>query len=33
MKINLLVVFLFTSLFLNAQIEKGGLFIGGDVSL
>ena len=33
MKINLLIVFLFTSIFLNAQIQKGGLFIGGDVSL
>ncbi len=33
MKINLLVIFLFTSLLLNAQIKKGALFIGGDVSV
>lgn len=33
MKINLLVFFLFTSFLLNAQIKKGSLFIGGDVSV
>ncbi|MBC7888807.1 MAG: hypothetical protein H7Z13_13095 [Ferruginibacter sp.] len=33
MKINLLILFLFTTLLLNAQIKKGALFIGGDVSV
>jgi hypothetical protein len=33
MKINLLVISLFTSLFLNAQIKKGSLFIGGDAAV
>ncbi|MEP7106580.1 MAG: hypothetical protein ABI760_01335 [Ferruginibacter sp.] len=33
MKINLLVISLFTSLLLNAQIKKGALFIGGDISV